>query len=793
MDVAPWPAMLVDPRGRIVHANATAERTLGYELGGLEGLPVETLVPPDVRANHAALRARLAGGELTRPMGFGRDLSAVRQDGTIIPVEIALYPVPAEVRYLLCSMVDITVRKESEDRIRRREERFRHALDRTHMVVWEWRRDGDALVFVGGSPCTDHDLPATGRALLRSLEPRVRRELLVAIRDVQRSTANLEIDLQVSDREGTPRTLHISGAASEGPGPGTASTLVGVASDVTLRRQEQKEVRMAQLAVAASERRYRDLFERAPLAYLRLNLHGRIIEANRKTAELHGSTVPDLIGLSVTELAAASPSGTQRIVDSLLEAIKGTELQGIEVELTRTDATPWWGSLSIRPTLDASGHVMGFRAMIDDITDRKRAEDELRRRSEELARARDLAQAADRAKSEFLATMSHEIRTPLNGVIGMTTLLQDTAMSAEQREHVDAIRSSGEVLMSLINDVLDYAKIEAGRVELEAIDLDPYRIVEESVELLTDAASLKGLALSALVRGDVPESITGDPSRMRQILLNLVGNAIKFTEEGEVVAEVSIERAGNGGGLLRFEVRDTGIGMTDEERGRIFRVFSQVDGSTSRRYGGTGLGLAISKQLAELMGGTIGVESVPGLGSTFWFTVAVGIPERRESPTTGLEGRRVLLLAPETNGTRALVQRLRRWHMETEVVVPPESSVTAHPAASQHREFDVVLVDARVLDGEGGGEGAEAAGRLVPTLSRAGKRILLAAAGPGHAWEVTDLPGFDAVLTRPLRRHQLLGSLQTLLQIETPPGAPGGSPQQSHEPSKGRLLLAEDN
>ena len=281
--------------------------------------------------------------------------------------------------------------------------------------------------------------------------------------------------------------------------------------------------------------------------------------------------------------------------------------------------------VAVAPLLDDTNECIGSIAVARDVTQHKRSEEALRL-------AREAAEAANHAKSSFLARMSHEIRTPMNGVLGMTELLLETGLSSTQRKYAETVQRSGKNLLDIINDILDFSKIEAGKLELENVDMDLRRTVEDVVDLLAERAHSKGLELACSIPADLMTHVRGDPLRLGQVLTNLVGNAIKFTRQGAVVIRVASTDESASHVTMRFEVSDTGSGISPEAQSRIFDEFSQADGSTTRKHGGSGLGLAISKQLVEMMGGNIHVESALGAGSTFWFTSSF---EKQEAAVTG--------------------------------------------------------------------------------------------------------------------------------------------------------------
>ncbi|HEV2743177.1 MAG TPA: PAS domain-containing protein, partial [Rubrobacter sp.] len=434
--------------------------------------------------------------------------------------------------------------------------------------------------------------------------------------------------------------------------------MVGSMADITERKEAEARLREAEI-------RYRSLVERIPaIIYVQEGAEPSATTYISPQAEqMLGYPQERFTNDPGWWVELIHPDDRERVLAEDERTNETGDPFKAEYRMFTRDGRVLWFSDEAVLVRDEEDRPLYWQGIQVDITERKEAE-------AALQKARTEAEEASRAKSQFLANMSHEIRTPMNGVIGMTGLLMDTDLSEEQREYAETVRSSGESLLTIINDILDFSKIEAGKLEFEEMGFDLHRVVEETVELFAEGAHAKGLELASLVEQGVPTALKGDAGRIRQVLVNLLGNAMKFTETGEVVLRIGLVEESDETGVVRFEVRDTGIGIDTEQQERLFQSFAQADASTTRRYGGTGLGLAISKQLVEMMGGEIGLESEPGEGSTFWFYLPLekqpkGAPPATPSRRASLLDLRVLVVDDNETNRRIVHEQVASWGMSS--------------------------------------------------------------------------------------------------------------------------------
>ncbi|HEV8000381.1 MAG TPA: response regulator [Planctomycetaceae bacterium] len=533
-------------------------------------------------------------------------------------------------------------------------------------------------------------------------------------------------------------------------------------------------------------------------AVVSMSANGNITAWNSQAEQMFGYSAAEVLGRSMSETIIPQRFRPQHQAGFLRYQETGTSSvlnRRIEMTALRRDGNEFPVELSVAAI--RNGADVSFCAFVRDITDRLQA-------AENLCRAKEAAEMANSAKSEFLANMSHEIRTPMNGILGMTELLLDTELTAEQGESLDLVKSSAESLMRVINDILDYSKIEAGKLDLDPVEFQLRDALEDTLKTLALRAHRKGLELTCDIAADVPVRVIGDPGRLRQIVVNLVGNAIKFTETGEVVVRARLRNQSADGFQLHFEVADTGIGVPLEKQKLIFDPFSQADGSTTRRFGGTGLGLTISSRLVALMGGQIGLESQPGCGSTFHFDAHFGraktpAAEPGSASSAKLKGLRVLVVDDNATNRRVLSGILRMWQARpTAVDSGPAAVQELRRAAASGEPYPLLLTDAMMPEMDGFMLVEEL--RKEPNLAPRTIMMLTSADRQTDAARCRRL-GMSAYLVKPVKADELqITILAALSGITREKRAPALAPQNSagaaaaaQACSRFRILLAEDN
>lgn len=566
-------------------------------------------------------------------------------------------------------------------------------------------------------------------------------------------------------------------------------------------------------ALHENEARTSLIIDTALDAVMTMDHTGQITEWNAQAEQVFGWSAHEVIGRDVAD-TIFPPSqclSYRAYVQRLLEP-QDSPLSNRLVEMIglRRDGCEFPVEIAMTP-LAVEGSVI-FSAFIRDITSRKEAEQALKGYAQQLEHINQQldvalreAKAATEAKSSFLATMSHEIRTPMNGVIGMTGLLLETTLTEEQREYAETVHSCGDHLLTIINDILDFSKIEAGKLDLEMIEFDLRLTLDESLDLVAERASSKGLNVACLFHADVPRHLLGDPGRLRQVVMNLMANAIKFTESGDVVVEVTVEAQSKDDAMIRVAVTDTGIGISEEACERLFQSFSQADGATTRKYGGTGLGLAICKRLVEMMGGTIGVMSRVGEGSCFWFTVNLRKQadgsRRAHLSAAVLAGLRILIVDEKAINRRMLEQMTKKWGMQPTLVQSGSEALDVLSGGPMQSRFDLALLDVDMSPTDG----IELA-RAIKARPEGGdaKLVLLTSFGRRGDAKTAKEAGLAAYLTKPIRERQLHDCLVAVLMqrpvrsglsatSDAPPLITRHTLAETTATVDLRILLAEDN
>ena len=681
--------------------------------------------------------------------------------------------------------VDITDVKLAEEAMRAKDHRFRtfveHATD--SFVLYD---DRAIILDVNGQTCQSlgysaEELigksplafnPELTQQSIDGMLHRLRRGELVAFTSRHRRKDGSEFPVDIRARQFRENGRDL---------------IVSLVRDVSEREEAERALRL-------SEERFRGTFDSAGVGIVHVDFQGRFLRVNQRFCDILGYSREELLTLTFSDVT--HPEDVGRSV-GLFEQLKRGELTSASTEkryIHRSGAVIW-GHLSFSLQRDAAGNILHSISIIQDITEQKRLDEDLRA-------AKAAAEAANRAKDEFLANVSHEIRTPMNAILGLTELVLDTALGDDQRQLLKIVESAAGSLLGIINDLLDFSKIEAGKLELDCSELGLRAAFGETLRALAARAHRKGLELICDVDAEVPDALVGDAGRLRQVIVNLVGNAIKFTPAGDVT--VRVELAGDPAAdadsevCLRFSVRDTGIGVPYEKQAAIFRAFEQEDTSTTRKYGGTGLGLTISQRLIALMGGHLRVESEPGRGSTFSFTARF---ERRAAaaspPAPAMLGGVRVLVVEDNAVSRGLYETwLRGWSAESAAVGDGTAALYAllH-AVAIGRPFDVVLLDGGMADTAA----STLAARVRERAELAATRIVLLTSGerPGDLARLRE-QRIEAHLLKPVLDGELFETLRRVMSVDgalpaAPPLAPPRAAPRARPADRLRILVAEDN
>lgn len=698
--------------------------------------------------------------------------------------------------------MDVTEQKRIQAEIKKAKDQYQSLVDNIPGITYRCRCDkdwtmlfmSDAVDPLSGYPASDFIHNAV-RSYESVIHPDDTDTVTESIHMAVAEGRAWDIEYRIMHRDGGLRWVHEKGRSIL-DADGHVDYLDGFILDITERIQAEK---ILQEKSDELDRYFSSSLDLLCIA----NTSGEFIRINPEWEKVLGYTVKELEGRKFLDFV--HPEDMESTLNAISILSGQEEVHSFQNRYRSKDGTYRWIEWRSKP-LDER-----IYAVARDITERKLAEEKLQhfadtmeQKNIELDAAVQKAEEANIAKSEFLANMSHEIRTPMNGVIGMTGLLLDTDLTEEQRRYAETVRSSGESLLSIINDILDFSKIEAGKMDLETLDFSLRAMLEDFANMMVFKAEKKGLEFICAAEPMVPDELTGDPGRLRQVLTNLTGNAIKFTAAGEVAIRVALESQDERTALLRFSVRDTGIGIPTDKLDLLFDKFTQADATTTRQYGGTGLGLAISKQLAVLMGGEIGVSSEPGKGSEFWFTARFekqrGAARVKPSILADLRDVRALIVDDNATNREIIMTHMSAWGMRpSQAEDAPTALQRLYRAEAEDDPFRLAVIDMQMPGMDG-----EALGRAIksdPKLSGVRMVMLTSLGVRGDAKAFADL-GFSGYLPKPVRHQELQGVLSLVLgdSVGTAAAArPIATRHTAREalPSfkdcKARILLVEDN
>ncbi len=785
---ASFEGIVIIDNDKIMETNQQLADMLGYELNELIGMPAMNFVPPECR--ELVLKNMNSGFE------DPYEALALRKDGTTLPVEIHGRTIQYKNKTIrVTALNDLLKRKQAEEelksskhfieRIVRASPNFVYVID---IINHKYLFVNDAYEQVLGYS-KERVLSDDG---LNFIQSKIHPDDLLQILEQQTKIIEglnkpsqlihedkvYEFEYRIKDANENWHWFHSNGVVFDTTPEGKIIEILGIAFDITDRKEMDKEL-------IESEKKYRSIFENVQDVYYLTEYEGSLTEISPSIEKYSGYTREELIGKPLEQFYAVSNDYVK-----LYKALeKKGEVNDFEIRMRKKNGQMVYLSVNAHLLYNSAKNPVGSEGSLRDITDRKLSEKKLKeaktkleKTNKELQQANEhlinttawakemaiKAEVASAAKSEFLANMSHEIRTPMNGIIGMTDLLLETELTVEQTEFAQIVSSCGYSLLKLINDVLDFSKIEAGKLEIETINFDLLNTTQGAVKMLKSEAIEKGLEMALVVNDNVPTQLRGDPGRLRQILVNYISNAIKFTDKGKIEVRVELKKESDLLAYIRFSISDTGIGISKEQERSLFDKFTQANSTITRKYGGTGLGLAICKQLSEIMGGEVGVISEEGKGSTFWSIVVLEKQPINVSikniPQIDVRDHRILIVDNSKESRKLLnktLSSLRCWVQET--VAGKSALEILQQSVRMENPFDIILIDSQLPDISG----AEL-GRNIKTDPKLHDIFMVLLTGSGFKGEAQKMKaiGFAGYLSKPINKSNLIDCLETVLGIK---------------------------
>lgn len=785
LEAVPDALLVIGDGGLLEFVNAQVERLFGYPRSQLLGRHYEVLLPVRFAGHYGAIRESFDTAALVRRAGTDMKLFGRHWDGTEFPIEVSFTRLGAGPGLgIVASIRDVSERTRLDAELRDALSLLSATLESTADGILVVTADGriagsnERFAILWGIPAGIRESGDDGKVMAFVLDQLLDPDSFVAkVHELYADPGAESLDVldfrdgRIFERYSRPQRV--------------GEEIVGRVwsfRDVTSRRRAQDQARdaLAQLEGLGA------IVNSSADAILGMTPGGAITSWNPGAERLYGYCAAEVVGRDTGFLIPDERSDADEAV--MAAVVDGVVVHSFETERVRKDGSVVPVSLTLSPIRGEDG-VGGVAEIGQDITERRAAE-------AELLAAREEALESSRLKSEFLATMSHEIRTPMNGVIGLTALMLDTPLDETQRSYAEGVQAAAGALLSLINDILDFSKLEAGKVDLDLAPFDPRLMVEDVARLVAETAQGKHLELIAYCRPEVPERLVGDAGRIRQILLNLSSNAVKFTASGEVAIRVNIVEEEAGTVVVRFEVRDTGIGIDPVDHVRLFDSFSQADASTTRRYGGTGLGLAICQRLTEAMGGEIGLSSAPGEGSTFWFVLPLAGTGTDvtvlEPPLPGLlTGLRVLVVDDNATNRLVLETQLNAWGLRPDAFADARTALDSARMAAAEHPYDIAVLDMCMPEMDG----LELAQTMSADPALRGIRLMMLTSTTQIDKVELAAAGIREWLTKPVRGSELHDRLMRLMAgtgaaFRTPAPIRAARPPQ---PFRGRVLVVEDN